>query len=54
LRPERAGELLGVYSGMSGRMDDICGSYSEQELELIADFLRRAHDAGGEAARHLR
>ena len=54
VRPERAGELLGVYSGMSGLMDDICGAYSEQELELITEFLRRAHDAGGEAAQHLR
>jgi DNA-binding MarR family transcriptional regulator len=54
LRPERAGELLGVYSGMSGLMDGICGSYTDQELELIADFLRRAHHAGSEATQHLR
>ena len=40
--PGRNGELFRLYSGMNAALDEICEEYSEAELELIADFLRRA------------
>jgi DNA-binding MarR family transcriptional regulator len=50
VRPDRAGELIGAYSGMNGLLDRICSQYTENELELIAGFLRQAHEAGATAA----
>ena len=49
-RKERNAELLGLLAGMNDRMDDICAGYSEAELEVILDFLRRSADAGSKAA----
>jgi DNA-binding MarR family transcriptional regulator len=53
VRAERAGELIGAYAGMNGLMDDICGRYTEKELQLINEFLQKAHDAGMTAAGEL-
>ncbi|RDI56028.1 MarR family winged helix-turn-helix transcriptional regulator [Nocardia mexicana] len=50
---ERNSELYEVFSGMNGRMDDLCGRYSTAELEVIADFLRRTRAAGQESAEEL-
>jgi DNA-binding MarR family transcriptional regulator len=52
-RPERGGELFRLYSGMSTSMDQLCAGYSDAELELFADFLRRATDAGRAATEDL-
>ena len=38
---ERNAELLRLYAGMNTAMDQICASYGEAELELLAGFLRR-------------
>jgi DNA-binding MarR family transcriptional regulator len=46
---DRKAELFKLYSGMNSSMDEICAAYTETELELLADFLRRATD-GGQAA----
>ena len=46
VRGERTGELLGAYAGMNGLMDEICAGYSEMELELVNEFLQKAHGAG--------
>lgn len=43
---ERNQELYRTFSGMNKRMDALCLDYSEAELELIADFLRRTTEAG--------
>jgi DNA-binding MarR family transcriptional regulator len=53
VRTERAGELIGAYAGMNGLMDQICAGYGERELELIAEFLQKAHAAGITAAGDL-
>jgi DNA-binding MarR family transcriptional regulator len=53
VRTERAGELIGAYAGMNGLIDQICAGYDERELQLIAEFLRKAHDAGITAAGDL-
>ncbi|MTD53142.1 MarR family winged helix-turn-helix transcriptional regulator [Amycolatopsis pithecellobii] len=50
---ERNAELFQVFSGMNTRMDELCEHYSEAELEVIADFLRRTGVAGRESAEDL-
>ncbi len=50
---ERNAQLFGVFSGMNNRMDELCGRYTEAELELIADFLRRTAEAGQVSADEL-
>jgi DNA-binding MarR family transcriptional regulator len=52
-RRERAAELLGLYAGMNGSMDRLCAGYGEDELTLLADFLRRTADAGRGATEEL-
>jgi DNA-binding MarR family transcriptional regulator len=49
----RNAELFGLYSGMNTSMDRIVADYRDGELELLADFLRRATDAGGTATGEL-
>jgi DNA-binding MarR family transcriptional regulator len=46
---DRTGDVVRMYAGMNGAMDDVCAGYSDEELELIAGFLRRT-TAAGEAA----
>jgi DNA-binding MarR family transcriptional regulator len=50
---ERNAEVLRLYAGMNGLMDQICAGYSEPELELLADFLRRTAGAGKSATDEL-
>ncbi|WP_234390828.1 MarR family winged helix-turn-helix transcriptional regulator [Nocardia suismassiliense] len=50
---ERNTELYQVLSGMNSRMDELCEQYTESELALIADFLRRTAAAGHESAAEL-
>ena len=38
---------------MSTLMDQICASYGDAELELLADFLRRVANAGQNATDEL-
>jgi DNA-binding MarR family transcriptional regulator len=51
--PGRGAEVLQLYSGMNAAMAQICGGYSDSELELVAGFLRRTADAGRVAAEDL-
>lgn len=50
---DRISEVLRLYSGMNESMRQICAGYREDELEVIADFLRRTTDAGREASDEL-
>ena len=50
---DRNAEVFRLYSGMNNSMDDICAGYADTELELVADFLRRATDAGRTATDEL-
>lgn len=50
---ERNSELFEVLAGMNSRMDQVCQHYSEAELEVIADFLRRTSTAGQDSAEEL-
>ena len=49
----RQGELYGMLAGMNRSIDEICADYSDAELAVVADFLRRATDAGQAAAKDL-
>ena len=49
----RTAELIGLYSGMNTSMDQICAGYGDAELALLADFLRRAANAGQSATDEL-
>lgn len=51
--PDRAGELFRLYSGMNTSMDEICADYTDEQLDVIADFLRRTTDAGRHATNDL-
>jgi len=42
-----------LYSGMNSAMDRIIGEYDEDQLELLAGFLRRTAEARQAAAREL-
>jgi DNA-binding MarR family transcriptional regulator len=44
--PGRVAQVLGLYAPMNTALEQICASYSEAELALLAGFLRRATDAG--------
>jgi DNA-binding MarR family transcriptional regulator len=46
-------ELFRLYSGMNSALDGICSGYTDSELDLLADFLRRATDAGRTATDDL-
>ena len=52
-RHERAAELIRLYAGMNGAIDEICAGYSDAELEVIADFLGRTTAAGRAATDEL-
>jgi DNA-binding MarR family transcriptional regulator len=52
-RRERGAEILALYAGMNSSMDGLCSGYSEEELALIADFLRRTAEAGRHATEEL-
>jgi DNA-binding MarR family transcriptional regulator len=55
IRPlrDRNSELLHLYSGMNTSLDQICAGYSDAELGLLADFLRRTAHAGQTATDEL-
>jgi DNA-binding MarR family transcriptional regulator len=43
---ERGSEIFRLYSGMNSSLDGICAGYTDAELAVLAEFLRRATDAG--------
>jgi DNA-binding MarR family transcriptional regulator len=49
----RRRDVLRLASGMNAAIARICAGYPDDDLELIADFLRRAADAGRTAAEEL-
>jgi DNA-binding MarR family transcriptional regulator len=46
-------ELFRLFAGMNTSMDEVCAEYTDDELELLADFLRRTTDAGRQATDQL-
>ncbi|GAA3029792.1 MarR family transcriptional regulator [Streptosporangium longisporum] len=52
-RRDRNAELLGLFAGMNTSLEHICAGYEDADLELVADFLGRAAEAGRIAAESL-
>jgi DNA-binding MarR family transcriptional regulator len=50
---DRNAELFRLYSGMNTAMDQLCASYGDDELQLLADFLHRTTNAGRTATDQL-
>jgi hypothetical protein len=50
---DRYAELLRNYTGLNRSMNKLLAEYSDSELELIADFMRRTVDAGRNATAEL-
>jgi DNA-binding MarR family transcriptional regulator len=50
---DRNAEIYELFSGMNGRMDDLCASYSDAELALLAAFIDRVAAAGHAATDDL-
>jgi DNA-binding MarR family transcriptional regulator len=46
---ERYADLMRLYAGMNRSVNKLVASYSDSELELIGDFLRRTVAAGRDA-----
>jgi DNA-binding MarR family transcriptional regulator len=53
VRRDRAPELFRLYSGMNASVDEILAGYRDDQLELLADFLRRTTNAGQDATAKL-
>jgi hypothetical protein len=53
VKPDRGGEIYRLYAGMNSALDNICAGYNDAELTVLADFLRRATDAGRSATDDL-
>jgi DNA-binding MarR family transcriptional regulator len=51
--PDRGGEIFRLFAGMNSAVDRICAEYDEEQLTVIADFLRKSADAGQSASRDL-
>jgi DNA-binding MarR family transcriptional regulator len=50
---DRNQEIYRLFSGMNGKMDDLCAGYDEAQLDLLAEFLNRATEAGRTATDDL-
>jgi DNA-binding MarR family transcriptional regulator len=50
---ERYAELMRQYAGMSRSMNKLLADYSDSELQVIADFMRRTIEAGRDATDDL-
>jgi DNA-binding MarR family transcriptional regulator len=53
VRRERIVEVLRQYGGMNRALDDLCASYTDEQLTVIADFLTRAATAGNTETTNL-
>jgi DNA-binding MarR family transcriptional regulator len=51
--PDRGTEVFRLYQPMLGAMDDVLADYTEDELDVIAGFLRRSAEAGRSATEKL-
>lgn len=51
--PDRGKEVYRLFAGMNSAMESICADYDEQQLTVLADFLRKTTDAGLTATRDL-
>jgi DNA-binding MarR family transcriptional regulator len=51
--PGRQRDVFRLYAGMNGSLDGILESYSDDEIDVVLDFLRRCAKAGRSAVDEL-
>jgi hypothetical protein len=51
--PGKQRGIIQLYGGMNSSLDQILDSYSDDQIDLIVDFLRRCTQAGQSAADQL-
>lgn len=51
--PDKQREIFRLYDGMDHLLDEILDSYSDEQIGVIADFLRRCTEAGHTATARL-
>ena len=51
--PGKQRGIIRLYDGMNSSLDEILESYSDDQIDLIVDFLRRCTQAGQSAADQL-
>ena len=51
--PDRQRRILDLYGGMNDSLDEIFRDYSDEQIEVIAEFLGRCTQAGQEATSRL-
>jgi DNA-binding MarR family transcriptional regulator len=51
--PDRQRDIFRLYAGMNAALDEIFDHYSDDEMDLIVDFLDRCTQAGQSAAERL-
>jgi DNA-binding MarR family transcriptional regulator len=51
--PGRLRDILALYGGMNSSLDEILGSYSGEQIDVVTDFLRRCTQAGRSATDQL-
>lgn len=44
--PDKQRDIVRLYAGMNRALDEILDSYSDDQIDLIVDFLRRCTQAG--------
>lgn len=48
--PDRQHEIFQLYGGMNRSLDKILEGYSDEQIDIIIDFLQRSTEAGADAA----
>jgi DNA-binding MarR family transcriptional regulator len=51
--PDKQRDIVRLYDGMNRSLDKILESYSDEQIDLIVDFLRRCTQAGQSATDQL-
>ena len=51
--PGKQRDIIELYGGMNSSLDEILDSYSDDQIDLIVDFLRRCTQAGQSATDQL-
>jgi DNA-binding MarR family transcriptional regulator len=51
--PDRQREIVRLYDGMNRSLDGILATYSDAEIDVLTDFLRRCSEAGQAATERL-
>lgn len=51
--PGKQRDLIQLYDGMNSSLDEILDSYSDDQIDLVVDFLRRCTQAGQSATDQL-